>query len=375
MSAEALSLPEMVRYQRQMILPEVGREGQEKLKQAHVLVVGAGGLGCPALTYLVAAGVGTIRIADGDRVDRTNLHRQPLYSEASVGMRKVEEAVRVLRGINPEVHLDAWACRVDAANVREVLSGIEIVVDGSDNFSTKYLLNDACVEMDKVLVSGSVFRFEGQVSVFNADLGGGVRGPTYRCLFPDPPSADLVPSCAEAGVLGVLPGVVGTLQSAEVLKLVLGIGRTLSGRLLLFDSLSMAFSEVSFRRQDALAASTKIQPDSYYLQLTSDCTIEVSQISPAELRRRMARNEDMELIDVREPFEKEEYDIGGQLIPGSLLRINAYRIPRDKTVVLYCRSGARSRKGIAELRREFGFTNLVNLEGGLMAWQVEAREN
>lgn len=369
-SAKLLPL-EKQRYQRQMILPEVGLAGQQKLKHSRVLVVGAGGLGCPILTYLVAAGVGTIKIADADLVDRTNLHRQPLYGEAAVGRLKVEEATRILKESNPTVDIISLSSRMEAENVREILSDVEIVVDGSDNFATKYLLNDGCVELGKSLVSGSIFCFEGQLSVFNSPLANGNRGPTYRCLFPEPLPVGVVPSCADAGVLGVLPGVIGSLQATETLKLILGIGEILSGRMLVFDALRMAFSEICFERNEEIASHTHIRPASYYHALAVSCSVDAGQISVRELKSRLEQNEELLLIDVREPAEKEEFDLGGELIPSGVLLSQSDRIPRDRPVVLYCRSGVRSKKGVAQLRREHGFSNLLNLEGGILAWQLE----
>lgn len=371
MSTSILEPLELQRYQRQMLLPELGLAGQEKLKQACVLVVGAGGLGCPVLSYLAAAGVGRIKIADGDLVERSNLHRQPLYGNSAIGCAKAERAALTLGDSNPHVTVVPLACRVEAANVGEMIADVDIVIDGSDNFSTKYLLNDACVVLGKPLVSGSIFCFEGQVSVFNALKTDASRGPTYRCLFPEPPPAELVPSCAEAGVLGVLPGVVGTLQATETLKLILGIGDILAGRLLLFDALGMSFSEISFERNEEEVSRTHIRAPSYYRELSSVCGSEVAQISASELKGKLERSEDFLLIDVREPFEKNEFDLGGELIPSARLLANAERIPRDRTVVLYCHSGIRSARGIRELSRKFGFTNLLNLKGGIVAWQSE----
>lgn len=365
------SSAELLRYQRQMILPEIGVMGQEKLKRGRVLVVGAGGLGCPVLTYLAAAGVGSIKIVDADVVDITNLHRQPLYSESAVGRLKAEEAARVLQKNNSSIKLAGIPLRLEPANVCELLGDVDVVVDGSDNFATKYLLNDACVELNKPLVSASVFCFEGQLSVFNAAFPDGTRGPTYRCLFPEPPPAALVPSCADAGVLGILPGMMGTLQATETLKLILGIGQLLTGRLLILDALSLSFSEITFQRNEILAARTVIDSPSYYRGLSAPCSMKTPIITPKELRQKLQSREEIVMIDVREPAEKAEFDIGGELIPSGTLLLHAHRIPRDQMVVLYCRSGVRSQKGVAELQRECGYTNLVSLEGGMLAWQSE----
>ncbi len=352
-----------------MILPEIGQSGQERLKVSRVLVVGAGGLGCPVLSYLVAAGVGTIIVADSDVVDETNLHRQPLFSESSIGRPKAEEAGLVLREHNSSAEIIPLNHRISWENVRDVCSDVDCIVDGSDNFETKYLLNDACVELGKTLVMGSIFAFEGQVSVFNAPLANNLRGPTYRCLFPEPPPVELVPSCAEAGVLGALAGVVGTLQATECLKLLLEMGKVLSGRMLVFDALSMSFSEITFQRNEMLAANTSIRQEAYYQDLSRSCPAGVIAMEAAELKQLLSANADLMLIDIRDASEKVEGDIGGELIPNDTLLSNVHRIPRDRTVVLYCRSGARCKRAILTLNREFGFTNLRFLEGGIVAWQ------
>jgi sulfur-carrier protein adenylyltransferase/sulfurtransferase len=357
-----------LRYQRQMILPEVGIKGQEKLKNARVLVVGAGGLGCPVLSYLVSSGVGYIKVADNDLVEETNLHRQPLYADNCIGKSKVYEAARILNDINPNVSIVPLDLYVSAENICELVSDVQIIVDGSDNFATKYLLNDACVELGKTLVSGSIFCFEGQVSVFNAALNGSTRGPTYRCLFPEPPPAKLIPSCAEAGVLGVLPGVIGTLQATEVIKLIIGCGEVLTGRLLVFDALSMSFSEISFSRNEDIVAKTCIQDSGYYTSLLP-CSLQNSDninITPSLLRKKLRSGEDVLLIDVRQCFERDRYHIGGTHIPSNTLLANLDRVPRNKQVVFYCETGDRSYRAISMLRKDFGFTNLYNLEGGLL---------
>ena len=361
----------VLRYQRQMLLPEIGSAGQAKLTAARVMVVGAGGLGCPVLSYLAAAGIGQLGIVDSDLVELSNLHRQPLYPQSSVGKAKALEAARVLSELNPQISIHPFQLRIDAESVRKLLSGFDIIVDGSDNFATRYLLNDACVELGKTLVSGSVFRFEGQVSVFNAILPDGGRGPTYRCLFPEPPPPELVPSCAESGVLGVLPGIIGSLQAAEVLKLALGIGERLVGRLLVFDALSMSFSEVSFKRNEETAGTTKLQPAAYYQNLARTCPTGVKGISACELKRMLNDKSDLTLIDVREAFEKAQSDIGGELIPLAFILAETARIPRDRPVIVYCHSGIRSRHAILALEQDFGFNNLYNLEGGIVAWQKE----
>lgn len=376
MSTEAptLSPVELQHYQRQMLLPGIGASGQALLKKARVIVVGAGGLGCPVISYLAAGGIGTLKIVDYDRVERSNLHRQPLYGVESIGRAKSDEARRAAECLNPGIKVQSIERRIEESNVRELLSDIDIVVDGSDNFAAKYLLNDACVELDKPLVSAAIFCFEGQLSVFNAPLTAGGRGPSYRCLYPEPPPAGLVPSCAEAGVLGVLPGIIGSLQALEVLKLILGIGDSLVGRLLIFDALRNSFSEVSFNRNAQMAQDTKIQCAEYYRELSPRCDA-IPSLNAKELRLKLARHEDLVLIDVREPYEKAEFDIGGTLIPLGSLVAQAHLIPRDRPVVIYCKGGARSRQGISQLQRELGYNNLWNLDGGMMAWQREADDH
>lgn len=355
-------------YQRQLILPEIGNIGQEKLNRAKVIAIGAGGLGCPALTYLVRAGVGNITIVDSDLVDVSNLHRQTLFDVNAVGSSKAETAACILRGANPHVNINPIRKRVDRQNVCELLARSDIVLDGTDNFSTKYLLNDACVHLGKVLVSGSVLAFEGYLSVFNAKLPDGKRGPSYRCIFPEPPPVDLVPSCIEAGVVGVLPGIIGTLMAVEVIKLILDLGQVLNGRLLAYDALTPSFSEISFVRRNDLYESFALRDEDYYNNLVRGCSVEVKSISAANLKSRLSNGEKIVLIDVREPSEKAEFDIGGELIPSGMVSQNAHKIPKDCEVVVYCRGGARSHNAIVQLQKEHGFTNLVNLDGGVMAW-------
>lgn len=355
-------------YQRQMILPEVGAVGQEKLDRAKIVVVGAGGLGCPALTYLVRAGVGNITIVDSDIVDETNLHRQTLFGVESLGLLKSEAAALILKSSNPHINVVPINERINRHNVCDLLGDSDIVIDGTDNFSTKYLLNDACVKLGKVLVSGSILAFEGYLSVFNAKLTDGNRGPSYRCIFPEPPPPDSVPSCVEAGVLGVLPGVIGTLMAMEALKLVLNLGEILIGRLLVYDALSASFSQISFIRREDCEKYCALRDENYYNGLQRRCSMEVKTISAENLKSRLAKGENLVLIDVREPSEKAEFDIGGELIPSGTALQNAHKIPKDCEVIVYCRVGGRSHYVIDQLQKERGFTNLVNLEGGIMAW-------
>ena len=359
----------MERYFRQMILPEVGSNGQAMLTRASVLVVGAGGLGCPLLQYLVAAGVGRVIIADSDRVDRSNLHRQPLFGDATIGALKVQAARERLHDLNPHVQVVAIPERVTVDNILDLMDEVDVVADCSDNFATKYLLNDGCVERGRPLVLASVYQFEGQLSVFNARTDSASRGPTYRCLFPHPPHAALVPSCEDAGVLGVLPGVLGTLQAVEVIKLILGVGEPLVGRMLRFDALTMAFSDLRFERNPAIAGATRVRGREYYESLAPTCSRpEIPTLSVVELREALSRGEKLVLIDVRGPEERSEGDLTAPAIPAAALRERRDEIPRDRAVVLFCRSGARSSQCVTILQEEFGYTNVRSLEGGMLAW-------
>ncbi|RSK50772.1 molybdopterin-synthase adenylyltransferase MoeB [Hymenobacter rigui] len=353
-------------YRRHLQLPEIGEAGQEKLKAARVLVVGAGGLGCPILQYLAAAGVGTLGIVDADKVDRSNLQRQILYGPADLGRPKAETAARAVRRINPLVHTEVYGCRATLGNVRELVSKFDLVIDGSDNFPTRYLLNDACVLLGKPLVSGAIYKFEGQVSVFNYQ-----GGPTYRCLFPQPPSAAEAPNCDATGVLGVLPGLVGTAQATEALKVLLGIGEVLSGRLWLFDALTFQTRTLKFARrpeQAAITLDTANRTD--YADL---CGVPVRSVSAAELQAQLASAQPPFLLDVREPHE---YAAGhlpnATLLPLSTLEKGVATLPKQHPVVVYCRSGRRSTQAIERLQTEFGLANLINLEGGILAWEDAA---
>ncbi|MBG8554290.1 molybdopterin-synthase adenylyltransferase MoeB [Hymenobacter guriensis] len=357
-----LTSEERQRYRRHLQLPEIGEAGQEKLKAARVLVVGAGGLGCPVLQYLAAAGVGTLGIVDADVVDASNLQRQILYGPADLGQPKAETAARAVHRLNPLVQTDVYGCRATLGNVRELVRKYDVVVDGSDNFPTRYLLNDACVSLGKPLISAAIYKFEGQVSVFNYQ-----GGPTYRCLFPQAPSADEAPNCAATGVLGVLPGLVGTAQATETLKVLLGMGEVLSGRLWLFDALTFQTRTLRFARRPGQAAiNLETANPADYADL---CGAGVNQISPAELRQQLESSHPPFLLDVREP---EEYAAGhlpgATLLPLGSIGQGVGAVPRHHPVVVYCRSGARSRRAVEQLQTEFGFANLLNLEGGFLAW-------
>jgi molybdopterin/thiamine biosynthesis adenylyltransferase/rhodanese-related sulfurtransferase len=357
----SLSPTETQRYQRHLQLPEIGEAGQLKLRAARVLVVGAGGLGCPILQYLAAAGVGTLGIADADTVALSNLQRQILYGPADVGQLKAEVAARALARLNPLVSYVVHARRVDLASVRELVGDYDLVVDGSDNFATRYLLNDACVSLDRPLVSGAIYRFEGQVSVFNYQ-----GGPTYRCLFPTPPGAAGAPDCNATGVLGVLPGLVGCAQATEVLKVLLDLGQVLSGRLWVLDTLSFQTRVLKFRRHEAQAAinlSTANPAD--YAEL---CAAEPARLSAAALRQRLAGPEPPLLLDVREPAEFEAGHLpGAVLLPLGQLAGRLGELPATQPLVVYCQRGGRSAQAAA-LLRQHRLTEVLELAGGYEAW-------
>ncbi|HEX6085464.1 MAG TPA: molybdopterin-synthase adenylyltransferase MoeB [Thermoanaerobaculia bacterium] len=351
------------RYQRQTTLPELGTAGQEKLARGSVLVIGAGGLGSPAATYLAAAGVGRIGLVDFDRVDETNLHRQILYATSDVGREKLDAAGARLRDLNPEVAIELHPMRLSSENALELFAKYDVVLDGTDNFATRYLVNDACKLTGRPNVYGSVFRFDGQVSVFATETG-----PCYRCVYPEPPPPGTVPSCAEGGVLGVLPGVVGTLQATEAIKLLTGIGETLAGRLLLFDALSMTFRTMKLKRRcEEHAAITKL------IDYEEFCNpVNQTDITPTELQQKLAGGEDVVLIDVREPYEWSAGHIKGAVhIPMNQVPQRLAEIPKDKEVVMICRSGGRSGHVQQHLLGAQGYTKVKNLVGGMQRWARE----
>ena len=357
-----LSAAETNRYSRHLLLPEVGRAGQQKLKAARVLVVGCGGLGCPVLQYLAAAGVGTLGLLDFDTVDDSNLHRQVLYATADVGRPKALAAAEKLRAQNPFIELRPHQVQLGAANALELLADYDLVVDCSDNFATRYLVSDACVILGKPLVFGAIFKFEGQVSVFNYQ-----HGPTYRCLYPAPPAPGDAPSCAEIGVLGVLPGLVGTLQAAEALKIILGLGEVLSGRFLLVDALSMRFQTIRFRAVAANQQLAALAPD--YAAFCGEVPSEAPpapapEISAEELKAWRQTGRPLQLLDVREPHEYAHRHIGGQLIPLAQLAGKLPELAPDVPVVVHCASGVRSQKA-AQLLLARGFAQVFSLRNGL----------
>lgn len=373
--AVALSKEEVLRYSRHLIMPEVGMEGQLKLKQAKVLCVGAGGLGAPLGLYLAAAGVGRIGLIDFDTVDFTNLQRQVLFGTADVGKPKIAAAAARLRDLNPEIQIDSFETHLTSENALEIFKDYDLIVDGTDNFPTRYLVNDACVLLGKPNVYGSIFRFEGQITIF-----GFPGGPCYRCLYPEPPPPGLVPSCAEGGVLGVLPGIVGTIQAAETLKLILGKGEPLVGRLLLFDALGMRFRELKLRKNPECAVCGSHRTITQLIDYEQFCGIRgeeapapqtsVPDITPRELKARLDRGDDLYILDVREPHEYQICNIGGHLLPLGELSRRAAELDSSREIVAHCRSGKRSAEAV-EFLRKAGFRKLWNLKGGILAWSDE----
>ncbi|HYD53976.1 MAG TPA: molybdopterin-synthase adenylyltransferase MoeB [Gemmatimonadaceae bacterium] len=365
---------EILRYSRHLILPDVGVDGQRRLKAARVLLIGAGGLGSPLALYLAAAGVGTLGLVDFDVVDLTNLQRQVVHGTKDVGRPKLASAVDRIRDVNPHVHVEPYETRFTSANALEIARDYDLLVDGTDNFATRYLTNDASVLLGKRNVYGSIFRFEGQASVF-ADPD----GPCYRCLYPEPPPPGMVPSCAEGGVLGVLPGIVGTIQATETIKLLLGIGEPLVGRLLLIDTLGMQFRTVKVRRDPSCPAcgTRTLRELIDYEQFCgttpagAPATDEIPEITPTELAAKRARGDDVDLIDVREPHEWAIARIdGARLIPLGALGDAMGTLNPAREIVVHCKSGVRSARAVRQLQ-EAGFANVRNLAGGILRWSDE----
>jgi adenylyltransferase/sulfurtransferase len=364
----SLSASELRRYGRHVVIPEIGIAGQERLQRARVLLVGAGGLGSPAALYLAAAGVGTLGLVEFDVVDETNLQRQILFGSADVGRPKLEAAVERLAGINPHVRLEPHAARFDLDNARELVDAYDLVVDGSDNFPTRYLVNDACVMAGKPDVWGAVFRFEGQASIFAAP-----GGPCYRCLFPEPPPAGSVPSCAEAGVFGVLPGIVGSIQAAQAIGWIAGVGEPLVGRLLLFDALAMSFREVRLAKSPDCPICSEHPTQRGLVRYEETCVIadDAFDLSVLDVARRRAVGEPLELVDVRTAREREIATLApDRWIPLSELAERWRELPADRPLVVYCHSGGRSARATDFLRRA-GLARVYNLAGGIDAWSRE----
>ena len=375
-----LSNEEISRYSRHLILPEVGMEGQQKLKAARVLCVGTGGLGSPLALYLTAAGIGTLGLVDFDVVDSSNLQRQIIHSTKDIGRKKLDSAEEKLKALNPSINIVKHDTMLSSANALEIIKDYDIVADGTDNFPTRYLVNDACVLLGKPNAYGSIFRFEGQASVFSTKTG-----PCYRCLYPEPPPPGLVPSCAEGGVLGILPGLVGVIQATEVIKLILGKGEPLIGRLLLVDALNMRFRELKLRKNPECPVCGENPTVTALIDYQHFCGIVpetpttsegrivkngIPQISVKDLKARRDAGEDVFLLDVREPYEYQIAQIGGTLIPQNDVPNRLAEIPRDREIVVQCRSGARSQR-IAELLKQAGYRDVVNLAGGILAWSDE----
>lgn len=355
---------ESIRYSRHFVLPGFGKEGQERLKNGRVLVVGAGGLGAPVLFYLAAAGVGRIGIADEDTVSLSNLQRQILYTTPDIGKKKASVAAGRLRNMNPDIHVTSIERKINSDNVLEIIKDYDVIVDATDNFPTRYLLNDAAVLTNKPLVYGSVFRYEGQVAVFNFE-----GGPNYRDLYPDPPAPGSVPNCEEGGVLGVLVGIIGCYQANEVIKLLSGKKDTLAGKLLIVDSQSSETTVINIPDRNAKAGiKNLIDYDEFCGLRTLNKPVVMKEITVQELKKMMDEKADFQLIDVREPHEADICEIGGELIPQGDIPSNVDKISKDKQVVIHCRSGARSGNMVKWLEANHGFTNLYNLKGGILAW-------
>lgn len=366
-----LNREELVRYSRHILLPQVGENGQRALKKSRVLLVGAGGLGSPVALYLAAAGVGTVGLVDFDSVDLSNLQRQILHGSAAVGVSKVDSARDRLRDINPNVRVEGYETRLDSSNALEIARGYDLIVDGTDNFATRYLVNDASVLLGVPNVYGSVHRFEGQASVFGAP-----NGPCYRCLFREPPPPHLVPSCAEAGVLGVVPGLVGTIQATEAIKMLLGLGDTLVGRLLTIDVMTMGFRTIEIRPDPECPAcgTRKITELIDYDELCGvsrageQAASAVGEIQPSRLAERLENGEELEIIDVREPYEWRLGHIpGARLVPLGRISEEIPRLDRRRETILYCKVGVRGMVAAQRLA-DAGVSEVRNLAGGILRW-------
>ena len=369
--ADILSPEELARYARHLILPDFGPEGQQRLKAARVLVVGCGGLGAPLLQYLSAAGLGHIGLVDFDVVEESNLQRQVLFGQRDLGRPKVEAARDRILDLNPHVEITVYNTLLSSQNALDIIRDYDIVADGTDNFQTRYLVNDACVLLDKVNVYASIFRYDGQVSVFNLpDSGTGERGPNYRDLYPLPPLAGTVPSCAEGGVLGVLPGILGCLQANEVIKVATGVGEPLSGRLFLFDARSFTARTLRFGKDPANPLTGEQPTQTGLVDYDAFCGVvsepAVPGISAAEFAALKASGKPFQLIDVREPYEYAIHNMGGELMPAGNILSFLEKISQDKMLVIHCQSGMRSSKIVRQLM-DIGYSNLYNLEGGLSA--------
>lgn len=367
------SKEELSRYHRHVIIPEFGLVAQQKLKAAKVLVIGAGGLGSPLLLYLAGAGVGTLGLVDYDVVEDSNLHRQVLFGIDSIGLSKVDAAKERLLNLNPHINIHVYETQLTSKNTLTLLKDYDVIADGTDNFPTRYLINDACVMLGKTNVYASIFQFEGQVTVFNYLNGQGERGPNYRDLFSVPPPPGLVPSCAEGGVLGVLPGIIGSMQALEVIKVITGVGETLNGRLFSFDALTFESRTFNIKRNPTNPLNGNNPTIKELIDYEEFCGVKVVEQNIKEITARdlydwQVRGEDFQLIDVRELIEYEEVNIGAQLVPLSGILDYADSISREKKVVIHCKMGGRSAKAIRQLEDRWGFRNLYNLKGGILAY-------
>jgi sulfur-carrier protein adenylyltransferase/sulfurtransferase len=375
MPAASLTNEEILRYSRHLIMPEVGMEGQLKLKGSKVLLIGTGGLGAPLGLYLTAAGVGHIGLVDFDVVDFTNLQRQVTFGTRDVGKPKTEAARARLTNLNPDVKITTYETKLTSANALELFKDYDVVVDGTDNFPTRYLVNDACILLGKPNVYGSIFRFEGQVTVF-----GMPGGPCYRCLYPEPPPPGLVPSCAEGGVLGVLPGIVGSLQALETIKLIIGKGDSLEGRLVLFDALAMKFRELKLRKNQHCPMCGTARKIHELIDYNDFCGIRgeeepesdlhVPELTPRELKEKLDRGEDIFVLDVREPHEYQICNLHGHLIPLGELPRRVHELDSAREIVAHCKSGKRSAQAV-DFLRQAGFRKIYNLRGGILSWSTE----
>lgn len=375
-----LTPEQLTRYSRHFILPEIGEEGQKKLLRAKVLVIGAGGLGSPIGLYLAAAGVGTLGIVDFDNVDLSNLQRQILHTNDEIGKSKLDSAEKRIKAMNPDTKVIKYKVKISSENALDIIKDYDVVIDGTDNFPTRYLTNDACVFLKKPNVYGSIFRFDGLATVFKAD-----EGPCYRCLYPEPPPPGMVPSCAEGGVLGVLPGTIGCIQATEAIKLIVGVGRTLIGRLLVYDALQMTFRELKLRKDPNCPVCGKNPTVTRLINYEQFCGLRrgestmqqeqngVVDISAEDLKKKLDRKEDFIFIDVREPFEHQIAHIeGAKLIPLGQLeeRVSELEAYKDKEIVAHCHHGGRSRRALEFLQSK-GFKKLRNVAGGIDAWSLE----
>jgi len=362
-----LTPTELKRYKRQTILKEFGLTGQEKLKSGKVLVIGAGGLGCPALQYLNAAGIGTIGIIDYDLVEESNLQRQILFNNEDVGLPKAEIAGKKLRKQNPNTEIIVFNEKIESKNALKIIKKFDVIVDGSDNFPTRYLVNDACVILNKPLVFGSIYKFEAQVSVFNYN-----DGPTYRCLYPEPPNKNDVPNCSEIGVLGVVPGIIGCLQANETIKILTKTGMPLSGKLLVMNMLSMDSTILKLNPIKANFQITKLIDYEVFCNPDKPSNTErIKQITVQELKKMIDQKDDVQIIDVREINEFQICNINGELIPLGNIPENINKISKDKPVIIHCHHGMRSENAILHIMKTGGHRNLYNLQGGINAWASE----